>query len=196
MNYVEQWKDDELIQTTKSYERFLNEYDKQLQLDKERCDKHNDSFQVAIERLNLEDKWKNEALTDEDKELIYQERKKIWKECDEEYEEYTKWKSSHSYFYNIADKTSYIHCKHIGNIDEAMNKAIDIFKKDIDKHFDKLQAKVENKIGKIIKIDSYGGDDYAFEGEKGKCVVEVILAGGYNIQRLHTRWIVKNWNID
>lgn len=70
----------------------------------------------------------------------------------------------------------------------------EIAKNAIDKHFEQLQSKVENKIGRIIKIKSLGGDDYAFEGEKGNCVVEVIWAGGYNIQRLHTRWIVKNWN--
>lgn len=69
-------------------------------------------------------------------------------------------------------------------------------KKEIERHFNQLQSKVEKKIGKIIKIESFGGDDYAFEGEKGDCIVEVIWAGGYNIQRLHTRWIVKNWNIE
>lgn len=71
----------------------------------------------------------------------------------------------------------------------------DICKKQINKHFEELQSKVENKIGRIIEIQSLGGDDYAFKGEKDKCVVEVVWAGGYNIQRLHTRWIVKNWNL-
>jgi hypothetical protein len=54
-----------------------------------------------------------------------------------------------------------------------------------------LQTKVENKIGKIVEIQPLGGDDYFFIGAFGRCVVEVILAGGYNIQRLHTRWIIK-----
>lgn len=69
-------------------------------------------------------------------------------------------------------------------------------KKIVDDHFKELQTKVQKKIGRIIKIEDLGGDDYAFEGENGKCVVEVIWAGGYNIQRLHTRWIVKNWNLE
>ena len=64
--------------------------------------------------------------------------------------------------------------------------------KDIRKHFDGLQKKVENKIGKILKVGHLGGYNYEFEGENGTCKVEVILAGGYNIQRRHTRWIVKN----
>lgn len=71
-------------------------------------------------------------------------------------------------------------------------KAVEVLKKAIDKHFEGLQAKVEKKIGTIEKIASLGGDDYRFEGTLGWCNVEVILAGGYNIQRLHTRWIIKN----
>ena len=73
-----------------------------------------------------------------------------------------------------------------------MKEITEMLKKDIDKHFDKLQAKVENKIGKIELIYHIGGDDYRFEGENGSCSVRVILAGGYNIQRLHTRWVVMN----
>lgn len=68
----------------------------------------------------------------------------------------------------------------------------DRLKKLVDKHFNKLQDKVEKKIGKILKIRNCGGDDYLFQGEDANCKVEVILAGGYNIQRLHTRWIVKD----
>ena len=63
--------------------------------------------------------------------------------------------------------------------------------KDVRNHFNTLQAKVEKKIGKILEIESLGGSDYRFIGEEGNCSVEVILAGGYNIQRLHTRWIIK-----
>ena len=65
--------------------------------------------------------------------------------------------------------------------------------KETEAHFKKLQAKVENKIGKILQIKATGenGYDYSFIGENGNCKIEVILAGGYNIQRAHTRWIIK-----
>lgn len=67
--------------------------------------------------------------------------------------------------------------------------------KDVRKHFEELQNKVEKKIGKIIKIAQVNGNIYSFIGELDNCNVEVILAGGYNIQRLHTRWIITK-NID
>lgn len=64
----------------------------------------------------------------------------------------------------------------------------------INQHFKRLQNKVQDKIGQIQEIYETGnnGYDYYFEGTLGSCNVEVILAGGYNIQRLHTRWIIKN----
>lgn len=71
-----------------------------------------------------------------------------------------------------------------------IDKEIPTIRKEVKKHFEKLQAKVEKKIGKILEIYHQGGDDYHFIGENGNCSVEVILAGGYNIQRLHTRWII------
>lgn len=65
-------------------------------------------------------------------------------------------------------------------------------RKEIDIHFKKLQQKVKNIIGNITMIKPTGENeyDYLFVGTNGSCEVKVILAGGYNIQRLHTRWIV------
>lgn len=67
--------------------------------------------------------------------------------------------------------------------------------KDIKDHYKTLQIKVEKKIGKILKIEHLGGWDYIFEGENGKCGVEVVIAGGYNIQRKHTRWIINSGRV-
>lgn len=84
----------------------------------------------------------------------------------DEYEEYM---NKYKYYYRLSEEQ---------------------LKKDIDAHYKTLQAKVEKKIGKIIKVEHLGGYDYRFEGENGNCGVEVIIAGGYNIQRKHTRWII------
>lgn len=74
-----------------------------------------------------------------------------------------------------------------------VSKFIELAKKEIDSHFKQLQNKVEKVIGKIEEIKPYGnnGYNYIFKGTESSCTIEVILAGGYNIQRLHTRWIIK-----
>lgn len=96
----------------------------------------------------------------------------------DEYEEYeNKWK----YYHQLCSMYGYVGAK-------------ERVKKDVQAHYKALQNKVEKKIGKIIKIEKLGGFDYSFEGELGNCTVEVILAGGYNIQRRHTRWIIKGGN--
>lgn len=70
-------------------------------------------------------------------------------------------------------------------------RIINCIKVAVDEHFKMLQAKVEKKIGKIINITNVNGNTYWFKGELDECYTEVILAGGYNIQRLHTRWLIK-----
>lgn len=67
----------------------------------------------------------------------------------------------------------------------------DIITKDIISHYKLLQSKVESKVGKILNLKSLGGLNYEVTGENDKCTLEVIVAGGYNIQRVHTRWIIK-----
>ena len=93
---------------------------------------------------------------------------------------------SHRYSNKYYNTLSYCSCE-----ERILNK----IKVDVDKHFETLQAKVEKKIGKIIEIAQINGNIYSFQGELDNCYVEVILAGGYNIQRLHTRWIITK-NID
>lgn len=89
--------------------------------------------------------------------------------------EYTNYYNKNIYYFNVYRKGG--------------SEAI---KKDIENHYKKLQAKVEKKIGKILEIsETTNGYNYRMKGENGSCEVEVILAGGYNIQRLHTRWIIK-----
>lgn len=71
--------------------------------------------------------------------------------------------------------------------------AVEVFKKNIDRHFEVLQGKVEKKIGKIEMITDLTGSgyDYQIKGEAGNCVIRLVSAGGYNIQIAHTRWIIR-----
>lgn len=91
----------------------------------------------------------------------------------------------------FANKPTFIYWKLKTNYGEV--GAREKVKKSVIDHYKNLQSKVEKKIGKILEITPTGnnGYDYFMKGENGNCEVEVILAGGYNIQRLHTRWIIK-----
>lgn len=74
----------------------------------------------------------------------------------------------------------------------GMERFLKEIEKEVDKHFEQLQNKVEKKIGKITGITTIGnnGCDYIFQGEDGKCQIKVVNAGGWNIQRRHTRWTI------
>lgn len=187
---IEEWKQNELQKTLEYFKNFIKEYNKLIEENRKIVEKHNYKRYFVMKELNLLDKELNE-ITNEEKEKVDNMIKEIDNEYDIHYEKFNKFKKDNSYFYTLQQKVKYLFNKSSGNEDKSLNEVTEIFKKDIDKHFEKLQNKVENKIGKIQLIYHLGGDDYRFEGEKGSCSIEVILAGGYNIQRLHTRWIVK-----
>ena len=161
---VKEWKEKEL----EGYKEALIQYRKtrdELNLKHEQCKLELD--EAKKKSSNLE--YKNGHYIDENLEKLYQ----IKENAKYEYLDFTY--NKNKFFYENGYKKDF---------EERC-------KKQIDKHFDTLQAKVEKKIGKILEISHLGGDDYRFKGELGECKVEVILAGGYNIQRLHTRWIIK-----
>lgn len=74
-------------------------------------------------------------------------------------------------------------------------EALKVFKKDLDIRYKKLVLAVEKKVGKVIKIDVdrnwNNGFDGVVLGENGVCSLTTIMAGGYNIQRLHYRTLCK-----
>ena len=193
MNFelVNEWKEKELEKTIESFEEFLKQYDLFLEEGSEIIDKHNYKRYHALNELNLLEK-DNSELTDKEKESISIIVEDINRKYEDYYLRYNNFKKNNSYYYTLQSKLLYLRNKLNNNTQKTIDNAVEVFKKDIDKHFNKLQAKVENKIGTILEIYHLGGYDYKFKGELSSCKVEVILAGGYNIQRLHTRWIVKN----
>jgi len=105
----------------------------------------------------------------------------IWKTKggSDNFNHYKYFKYSNTYFYGLT--------YHGNQEEEYIKKCIKV---SVDQHFNKLQNKVEKEIGKILTIQS-SGNYYKFTGELGSCDIDVILAGGYNIQKLHTRWLIK-----
>lgn len=167
--YVKEWKAQE-----------LKEYKEALEVWKENLEKLNKELEEAKQHLRdaVDEYIKDNDKSPEVEKGRYVDTKLngVLKEKNTAEYKYTNYKNKNSLFSEYGYSSRFE--------EEA--------KKIIDNHYKLLQSKVEKKIGRIIKIKSLGGDDYSFEGEKGSCVIEVIWAGGYNIQRLHTRWIVKN----
>ena len=173
MDFVKEWKEKEvksILEGAEEYKSKLHQLDEAENKAKDNLETAKREYfertgEVAIlERLTPVTKgYKDENLN------------KLYKIKENAHEEYWDYRNSNAFYRDYAWSK---------DIEERVIKLVD-------KHFNSLQVKVEKKIGTIIKITSLGGDDYRFEGTEGNCKIEVILAGGYNIQRLHTRWIVK-----
>lgn len=195
MDYVEQWKQKELERSLQYYEQLLAEYNQMLYETRMSASYWNDR------RYFVKHKGMTEQQCISEHNRLYGIQKSFVKShvtalaTLDRFKERDRDKGGYEVYASVTDPEYNITCEYKCyyaqyKINEV--KAVEVLKKLIDKHFETLQAKVENKIGEIIKIESLGGDNYRFEGSLGYCNVEVILAGGYNIQRLHTRWIIKN----
>ena len=172
IKYVDEWK--------------ANELERYNELFKEYCEKYNELYKEYVQALDAQQhgSYSHGVKTSSADELD-RKYKETW-------DKVKNYRLAHQYFAMIFDRIMWFNRNHRDELDIAYKEAEEKFKKEIDAHFRTLQAKVEKKIGTIEKIALFGGDNYMFEGSLGSCNVEVILAGGYNIQRLHTRWIITN----
>ncbi|WP_299997794.1 hypothetical protein [uncultured Clostridium sp.] len=167
LKLVEEWKETELENYKERYQNYLKE--------RENLKKEYDNLCIEFSELRAKlgnpdrvgDNYYNKKYENEELESLYKKRE-----------------NAHYSYVDYAFNKNQLFSTY--GHDEIR------WKKEIDKRFKKLQAKVETKIGEILKIEHLGGDDYLFEGKEAHCKVEVIMAGGYNIQRLHTRWVVKD----
>lgn len=175
--YIKKWKEQELegfIEFNNEFWKTYNELTAKLREAKDKLDKAISDYVKENNKYPSSTRVKNSLYHD----VIYDDAniEKLnsnYKKCADDRINYSK---GRSFFLQYGDTDNFI----------------PMCKKQINAHFKDLQNRVEQYIGKIIKIKSLGGNDYSFEGEDGTCDIEVILAGGYNIQRLHTRWIVIN----
>jgi hypothetical protein len=161
---VNEWKEQELESCKEAYKAYLAK-SKEL---KEVSEKNKLAFFEARAKATNKEKV-NGYYVDEDLKRLHHLKEKS-------YTEYC--------FYTYKENSFFNECYGLKDVEEKC-------KKKIDKHFEKLQAKVVDKIGYILEIANINGNIYRFKGELGECKVEVIMAGGYNVQRLHTRWIIK-----
>lgn len=70
-----------------------------------------------------------------------------------------------------------------------------IFQRDLDARYAKLVHQLQEKAGNVIEVQLQRNDNSGLDGrvigEKKTVYVDTILAGGYNIQRLHYRTLIK-----
>lgn len=177
-DYIKQWKQEELEKTLDANTNFWKEYEELIstteEIDKRlenKIDEYvniNNDYPAFIKRGTFDKKFLDKDIEEINQEYLKQKEK------------VRSYIERNNFFYKEGRKS---------NFEETCKEMIN-------RHFIKLQNKVEDKIGEILQIKPTGnnGYDYYFKGSKGNCNIEVILAGGYNIQRLHTRWIIKNIN--
>lgn len=111
---------------------------------------------------------------------------KIWKDrykSEIQYQKYVAWQKKHTK----------IDMDMIERTDEEIEKALD---REVEAKRKNLIARVEDKVGEIkdaggLYIGVNGELNGVVIGEKGKARVETIYAGGYNVQVLHYRVLVK-----
>lgn len=74
-------------------------------------------------------------------------------------------------------------------------EALRVFRNDLEARVSKFVSQIEDKVGTILSVDinrnaNLSLDGYV-QGEGGAVSIQTIIAGGYNIQRLHYRTLVK-----
>lgn len=186
MDYIAIWKDNELKETLSEFRIFVTQYTKLIKEGVLPTEIKYNPVSVARKQL----KSQNILDTNENISIKRIELKQI---CEEYFTKLNRFKDDNKYFLKIYEKLHFTGTiSDEQRIQESIEKSIPLFKSDIDKRFDMFQLKVQNKIGNIIKINAITNEEYEFIGNKDKCTVRIILAGGYNIQKLHTRMLIRN----
>lgn len=88
-----------------------------------------------------------------------------------------------------------MHDLYKGSKDYFDEEIMKIIEKEAARKKEEFITRINKKVGKVYKADLFIGVDNGIngfvEGEKGKFVIETIYAGGYNIQKLHYRFLIK-----
>lgn len=166
--FIKQWKERAINYYTEKITYYHQEYRRKNSY---LCDYHNNKYSIMKERNLTEEEYREEYRQLEDD---YQEFK------EEMREEITQRFSQDVYWYRL---------------DECLNRMIKTIEKDAIIKEQQLIKRVNKEVGTIekaitLKVGVNGELNGLIQGENGKCKIETIYAGGYNIQCLHYRVLI------
>lgn len=166
--FINKWKERAINYYTENITYY---HKKDREKDRELCNFHNNHYLILKERNITEEQYKEE----------YKKLKKEYKELEYEMEDrLTRRFAQDIYWYGL------------NTCLERMKKAIE---KEAIKKEQLLIFRVNKAVGSIkkaitLKVGVNGELNGIIEGENGRCKIETIYAGGYNIQCLHYRVLV------
>lgn len=182
--FINQWKERAIQYHFEELEEYKNIFNKRDEL----CKEHR-----RLEKINS-DYWNN-INSEEDYEKVKKELEENVKQLteieNEQKKEYENIKSilKEKEFSNvILDSINY------GK--EVKNRIVKVIEREAEHKEKLLIARVNKAVGIIVKalnlnVGVNGELNGYIEGENGTCKIETIYAGGYNIQCLHYRVLVK-----
>ena len=166
--FIKQWKERAIKYYTEKITYYYNEYRRKS---KQICEFHNNKYSIMRERNLSEEQYREEyKQLEDDKHNFEQEMR----------EEITQKFAQDVYWYGL---------------DECLNRMIKTIEKDAVIKEQQLIKRVNKEVGTIekaitLKVGVNGELNGLIQGENGKCKIETIYAGGYNIQCLHYRVLI------
>ena len=167
--FIEQWKGRAINYYTKQITFYHQEYRRK---NSEMCDFHNNKYSIIKERNITEEQYREE-----------------YKQMNEDYKAF-KLQMKEDITARFAENVFWY------RLDECLERTRKAIEKDGEAKEKILIARVNKAVGAIVKAIElevgYNGELNGYiKGENGTCEVETIYAGGYNIQCLHYRVLVK-----
>lgn len=166
--FIKQWKERAINYYTEKINYYYSEYRRK---NKNYCEFHNNRYLIMKERNLTEEQYKEE-----------------YKQLDEDYRDF-KYEMEERLTRKFTQDVYYY------KLDDCLNRMIKAIEKDAIVKEQQLISRVNKEVGNIekaitLKVGVNGELNGLIQGENGKCKIETIYAGGYNIQCLHYRVLI------